>query len=253
MAGVLTLEQMGKYELVRQLSTGRMAHVFLAVVGNASGFPKRVLVKRLHREWTDDPRVREAFLTPARAAAGLDHPNVGKVLETGIAEGMAYVASQYVWGPSLRQLLAFSRGSGKPIPFPLYAKIISRVCAGLEYAHAQDAVHGHLDAGQIVIDQNGGVKIMGWGMAPDGAPVDQHPGADIAGLGTMLRELLSAQEPSGLVPEALQRITERRYASGASMQADLERFISASGQSPGDGELVYLVGRWFFTTTAAPP
>ena len=168
------MAKIGKYEVVRQLATGGMAEVFLAKTGGALGFEKMVVVKRIRQHLLGDPQFLQMFLNEAKIAAQLNHPNIVQVFDFGEEEDEYYLAMEYIDGPNLRTLSSAAHKAGKPISFPLCAKILSYACEGLAYAHEyanaetnqpMDIVHRDVSPDNIVVAKNGAVKVVDFGIA----------------------------------------------------------------------------------------
>ena len=165
---------LGKYQLIRKLATGGMAEVFLAKARGPHGFEKSVVVKRVLPHLAEDPQFIQMFLTEARLAAQLNHPNVVHIFDFGEADGEYYLAMEYIDGPDLRILGSSCEELGISIPLPVAAKIVSLACEGLAYAHdLKDAesgqplriVHRDMSSDNILVARNGSVKVVDFGIA----------------------------------------------------------------------------------------
>jgi eukaryotic-like serine/threonine-protein kinase len=98
-AGERTL---GEFRLLRRLGTGGMAEVWLA---EQTSLKRHVALKLLRRELTIDPTYIRRFETEAKAAAGLNHPQIVQVYTVGEIDGQHYIAQEYVQGSTLKVLL----------------------------------------------------------------------------------------------------------------------------------------------------
>ncbi|MEO7094282.1 MAG: serine/threonine protein kinase, partial [Polyangiales bacterium] len=85
-------QSFGKYSLVAKLATGGMAEIFLARLQGAAGFEKLVCVKRLLPHLSKDQQLVTMFLSEARIAAQISHPNVCSVFELGEIDGKHFIA-----------------------------------------------------------------------------------------------------------------------------------------------------------------
>src|SRR5690349_7363054 len=104
--GILTPGSLlGRYEIVRLLSVGGMAEIYLARAAGIAGFEKRVVIKRMLPQFAASASFVEMFLGEARLAATLDHPNIAQVHDIGESTGDYYYAMEYVDGADLRVLL----------------------------------------------------------------------------------------------------------------------------------------------------
>src|SRR5215213_982960 len=88
----------GKYTLVAKLATGGMAEIFLARLQGAAGFEKLVCIKRILPHLARDQQLVEMFLSEARIAAQISHPNVCQVFELGEIDGSYFIAMEYLEG-----------------------------------------------------------------------------------------------------------------------------------------------------------
>ncbi|MBK7861012.1 MAG: protein kinase [Archangiaceae bacterium] len=214
---------------MRKLATGGMAEVYLAKVAGPGGFEKLVVLKRILPSLSDNDVYVKMFLSEARLAAQLDHPNIVHVFDFGEVEGSYFLTMEYVDGANLRQVLRWAIRSGHPLAPPLAAKIIALACEGLAYAHEFVApgdsevtrlVHRDVSPENIMLSRIGGVKMLDFGVAKSSAednrskvgslkgkiaymPPEQIRGGhidhrvDIYALGVVLYQSLSGKRPYG--------------------------------------------------------
>lgn len=224
----------GKYQLIRKLAAGGMAEVFLARVAGPMGFEKTVVVKRILPHLADEENFISMFLSEARLAAQLNHPNVVQVFDFGEADGAYFLVMEFIDGVNLRVLFRKAMESKSPLAFPLAARIISLACEGLNYAHdftdpatgePMGLVHRDVSPDNILIARNGSVKVVDFGIAkaanqtnltktgtvkgkfsympPEqltGQPLDKR--ADVFALGIVLFELITGRKPFDTSNEA---------------------------------------------------
>src|SRR6185503_7844944 len=97
---------LGKYRIVRRLSSGGMAEVFLATQIGIGGFEKPVALKRIQRKLLEKRHLAiDLFLNEAKIAGRLTHPNIVQVLDVGEVGGELYLAMEYVHGRDLRKVI----------------------------------------------------------------------------------------------------------------------------------------------------
>jgi hypothetical protein len=147
------------FEVLGKLGGGGMGRVDLA---RRAGDPHGALVavKRLHEDLAADPEFVEMFVDEARITAAIHHENVVGVIGWGSdAEGL-FLATEFVRGASLRDLLR----SG-PLTERLAAYVCARAAAGLHAAHALGVVHRDVSPGNILVGLDGEVKIADFGIA----------------------------------------------------------------------------------------
>ena len=109
------MENLGRYQLIKKLATGGMAEVFLASAEGPGGFSKQLVVKRILPHFADNPQFVQMFLSEAKLAAQLDHPNIVQVFDFGQAGPHYYLAMEFVDGMNLRQLNRMHRSLAGPM------------------------------------------------------------------------------------------------------------------------------------------
>jgi serine/threonine protein kinase len=172
MQATTPMARFGKYEVVGLLGRGGMAEVFLCRLGGLGGFNKEVVVKRILPHHLGDPGFLQMFIEEARLAANLNHPNVVQVFEIDEANGIPYMAMEYVRGPTLATVISEARSKGS-VHLGHFAKILSGVCAGLHHAHTAcgpdgerlGIIHRDVSPQNILISPDGVPKILDFGIA----------------------------------------------------------------------------------------
>ncbi len=163
-------ERYGDFELIRYLTAGGMADLWLA---HSARFPGDLVVKRIQPRYVEMTRVVKMFIDEGRIAQALDHPNVVKVLDVGHENGTYFIAMEYIPG---RDLLAVSRRGvevGNFMPRHLAVAILAQAARGLVYAHEKAGddgtplrvVHCDISPGNIVVGWGGTVKLVDFGIA----------------------------------------------------------------------------------------
>ena len=200
----------GRYRLERKLGSGGMADVWLA---EDQELGRKVAVKILHERYANDDQFVERFRREATHAASLSHPNIVSIFDRGEAGGSYYIVMEYVEGRTLKELIV-SRGS---CPVPVAITYVRQVLAGLRFAHRAGIVHRDVKPHNVIVDSEGRVKVMDFGIAragtsqmtevgsiigtaqylsPEqarGAPVDES--SDLYSTGILLYELLTGTVP----------------------------------------------------------
>src|SRR5262245_8922218 len=154
-------DKIGNYRLLEKIGQGGMGALYRALDPKIG---RHVAIK-LIREGADSDEMRERLLREARSAGGLKHGNIVTIFELGEHEGMPFIAMEYVQGETLTQFLTHRPAA------PLHRKlqIIDQLCAGLHYAHRMGVVHRDIKPANIMIDTEGTVKILDFGIARMGA------------------------------------------------------------------------------------
>jgi len=200
-----------RYELSEQLASGGMTSVWR---GHDRVLGRDVVVKVLHPQLAADEHFRARFHEEAVNAARLTHPNIVALYDTGEQAGVAYVVMELVNGPALGQVLA----RHGPLPPAQAARLASEVGGALDYAHQTGVCHGSLKPSNVLLADDGTVKVADFSIAraaadddpsrtgeilgPDGflAPEvvrgEQADGrADVYGLGACLYAMLTGRPP----------------------------------------------------------
>ena len=156
MAGTHVLND--RYEMGPPLGKGGMAHVYR---GTDRVLDRTVAIKVLAERYAQDDRFVDRFRREAQAAAGLTHPNIVGVYDTGGEDGMHYIVMEYVEGPTLAEVL---RREGRLDP-DRAAAIAAEVATALHAAHERRLVHRDVKPGNVMLDRDGRVKVVDFGIA----------------------------------------------------------------------------------------
>jgi len=152
------IEQVGKYRLLGKIGEGATAKVYEAI---HPGLNRTVAIKMLGHELVYDKNFRERFLDEARTIAGLGHPNIVQVFDTEQAYATCFVVMERLEGTNLLDYLK----ENAPVEPVKACSILSQVGEALAYAHRHGIVHRDVKPANIAIDEDGGVKLMDFGIA----------------------------------------------------------------------------------------
>jgi len=164
-------QRLGRYVLLSPVAQGGMARVWAARQVGIRGFQKLVAIKTISPALAADAEFERMFLDEARIAAAIHHPNVAEILDLGEVGSVLFLAMEWVDGVSLLTLL--KARPRVPLPDPIAARIIADACAGLHAAHELRGEHGealgvvHRDVSphNILVSQDGNVKVADFGVA----------------------------------------------------------------------------------------
>jgi serine/threonine protein kinase len=166
-------DRFGPYELLDRVAIGGMAEVFKAKRTGVEGFEKVVALKRILPHLSDNKEFLDMFVDEAKMVAGLAHPNIVQIYELDRIERSYYIAMEYVHGRDLRTIMRRAREKGLRMPLDLSLRVVSQVCAALEYAHRKkddrgrpmEIVHRDVSPQNILISFEGDVKLVDFGIA----------------------------------------------------------------------------------------
>ncbi len=166
-------ERFGPFELLELLGSGGMAEVRRAIYRGESGFTKPMAVKRMLPHKLADADARTGFEDEARLCSRLHHPKIVEVYDFGRIEDVPYLSMELVKGWSLQRILAHGQAHGVGLGVEAAVEIGAQVCAGLAYAHgARDeqgrplgVIHRDLKPGNLMVTEDGDVKVMDFGVA----------------------------------------------------------------------------------------
>jgi serine/threonine-protein kinase len=169
----MTSRWVGEYEVVKRLSVGGMATLYLARRHGAAGFSRLVALKVVHPHLVEQSTFVDMFVDEARICAQISHPNVVHVEEFGETDGLHYLVMEYIDGCSVADLLRLFRREGRQLEPELAARLIMQVAAGLHAAHetldqegaALEIVHRDISPSNILLSVDGNAKLIDFGIA----------------------------------------------------------------------------------------
>jgi len=234
-SAAVTGEQIGSYQIIRELGRGGMGSVYLAARADES-FDKQVALKLIKRGMDSDAIIKR-FVMERQILANLDHPNIARLIDGGTTEdGLPYFVLEYVDGQTItrysdqRKLNTMER-----------LKLFRQVCTAVQFAHQNLIVHRDLKPSNILVTEDGTPKLLDFGIAkllnadwsasveatatisrlltPEYASPEQLRGfpittsSDVYSLGVVLYELLSGHRPFNFESRSLEEVVRMITAS----------------------------------------
>jgi serine/threonine protein kinase/tetratricopeptide (TPR) repeat protein len=157
--------QLGPYRIEESLGSGGMGEVLRAT---DTRLHRMVAIKVLLREKTSDEDRQRRFLQEARAASALNHPNIVAIHDISNVNGIDYLVMEFVRGKVLRDLIP-SHG----LPIKELCSYGTQIAGALAAAHAAGIVHRDLKPANVMINSDGQVKVLDFGLAKLATPTDE--------------------------------------------------------------------------------
>lgn len=155
----IAIERVGRFALERQIGEGAMAHVALA---HDPSIGRAVAIKTLKPEYREEAEIARRFLDESRAAGRLSHANIVTIYDVGEADGVPYIAMEYVEGRPLDQMLA----SDGRMDMERALRLGAQIASALAYAHAHGVVHRDIKPSNILVCAQGQTaKLLDFGIA----------------------------------------------------------------------------------------
>jgi serine/threonine protein kinase len=156
------MDRIGRYKIVRELGRGAMGVVYHAIDPNIG---RPVAIKTIHfggnRKPDEIERMRERLFREARSAGMLSHPGIVTIYDVEQQGDLAYIAMEYVDGPTLDQVLS----EPEPLEATRMFSILGQTAVALDYAHSKGIVHRDIKPANIMISEDGTSKIADFGIA----------------------------------------------------------------------------------------
>ncbi len=206
--------RVGAWKLVREIGQGGMGAVWLAERDDGA-YLQQAAVKLVRSGWHDDDLLRR-FRAERQILAALNHPNIARLIDGGLADDAPFLVLEYVDGEPLQRWCAEHH-----LDLEARLRLLLTVCDAVAHAHSRLVVHRDLKPSNILVDRDGQVKLLDFGIAkllegegsreisairmftPDYAAPEQvrgdavTTGVDVYALGLLLYELLTGQRPYG--------------------------------------------------------
>ena len=221
-----------RYEVTKKIGSGGMADVYLAqdrLLG------RQVALKILSSRYAHDEQFIERFRREASSAASLNHPNIVQIYDRGEAEGTYYIAMEYLEGRSLKEIIL----KYAPLSPDLVVSVSAQILEALRFAHRRDIIHRDIKPQNIIVDNDGRVKVTDFGIARAGSASTMTEAGSI--LGTA--HYLSPEQAQGQSVEAASEL----YSLGVVM------YEMVTGRLPYDGDNPVTIAMQHVHENPAPP
>jgi serine/threonine-protein kinase len=193
---------LGRYRLYGELAAGGMATVHFARQIGSDGFSKLVAIKRLHPQFGKVDEFVEMFLSEARLAARIRHPNVVQPLDVLRVDDEVFLVMEFVEGDSLSRLMKVTVAREERVPLPVATAILSGVLRGLHAAHEAKSdkgeplgiIHRDVSPQNILVGVDGAPRVIDFGIAKAASSVQITREGELRGkLAYIAPEILSGQ------------------------------------------------------------
>jgi tRNA A-37 threonylcarbamoyl transferase component Bud32 len=155
--GSAAIEGISGYRVLQLIERGGMGAVYLA---EDQTLQRRVAIKIIHPEFTDDPDYQKRFTREALTVAAFQHPNIVTVYSSGWLQGKQYIVMEYVAGGTLHELLLSRRPTAAQA-----IDIIGRLADALAYAHAREVIHRDFKPRNVLLREDGSPVLSDFGVA----------------------------------------------------------------------------------------
>jgi serine/threonine protein kinase len=206
----------GRYAVTSRIARGGMATVYLALDRRLD---RDVALKVMHGHLADDPQFTARFIREARSAARLSHPGVVAVFDQGEDDGLLYLAMEYLQGRTLREVL----GEFGVLTPGEALDVVEPALEALAAAHAAGIVHRDVKPENVLLTDDGRVKVADFGLARAASALTSTSGVlmgtaaymapeliadgvadarcDVYAVGVMIFEMITGRQPfAGDVP-----------------------------------------------------
>ncbi len=149
-------QKVNQYEIVSALGAGGMGEVYLA---KDTRLQRRVAIKMLPAQSARDPQNIRRFITEAKTASSLNHPNIVTIYEIDEHGEIPFIVMEYVDGDSLRA------SAGSPMPLEKFLDQAIEITSALAAAHEAGIVHRDIKPANVMLSRSGHIKVVDFGLA----------------------------------------------------------------------------------------
>ena len=201
-APLLLAKTIGHYQIISLLGKGGMGEVYRA---RDTKLDRAVALKILPEEMSADGERMRRFVREAKAASALNHPNVAHIYEIGEAEGVNFIAMEYVEGQTLAAKI-----NGQPLEVSEIVEIGSQIADALDEAHGKGITHRDIKPANVMLNERGQVKVLDFGLAKIARPASPDLASDISTLPKTASGVVMGTVPYMSPEQALGRDVDQR-------------------------------------------
>ncbi|MEW5799275.1 MAG: protein kinase [Bacteroidota bacterium] len=151
-------QHISHYKIMELIGAGGMGKVYKAIDTNTK---QVVALKVLNQELLKDPENRRRLSAEGHLLSSFDHPNIVKVFEIGESNERGFIAMEFLSGGTLREKLEKEH----PLSIEQIKQYVLQVCDGLSEVHSKGIIHRDLKTGNLMLDANGTIRIMDFGLS----------------------------------------------------------------------------------------
>ncbi len=166
----LSGRELANYKIISLLGRGGMGEVYLA---EDKRLRRKVALKLLPAQFTNDAERVRRFEREARAVSALNHPNIVTIFDIGQDGGLWFMATEFIEGRTLRQVLDESN----PLRLPEVFRIAGQIADALQAAHDAGIIHRDIKPDNVMLRRDGYVKVLDFGLAK---VAEKHTEAELA-------------------------------------------------------------------------
>lgn len=192
----------GHYQIVSFLGKGGMGEVYRA---RDLKLDRTVALKILPEAMSVDEERMRRFVREAKAASALNHPNVAHIYEIGEADGVSFIAMEYVDGQTLAAKI-----DGEPLETDEIVEIGAQIADALDEAHGKGITHRDIKPANVMLTPRGQVKMLDFGLAKIARPTEQSVAGDIITMAKTAPGVVMGAVPYMSPEQALGREADHR-------------------------------------------